>query len=763
VTRWVWLGLRLSLGSGRWGLVRTALMGSGAALGCLVVLGCLGAVSVASAQLERAEARAPVYLPDDGTGNFAAMPGDLRVIEIDDAIGSRPLRRIAVGGASADSPRPPGISALPAPGEAILSPALARLVRTDDRARDRFPQRVTGTVGREGLVAPDELLAYVGVAADDADLASGRPPVTTFGGPIGEWFPYGQALTGPDVFTPGRATAAAFALFVLVPFGVFLATCARLSAAARDRRIAALRLLGVSARQAAWVNAVETGAVAACGAVLGTVLFLVLAPASQGWRIGRLHWYAADISVPPGWLALVLGATVGYAVVVGVLATRNALVDPLGVRRHAPPRAPRIWRLVPLSAGLGLAVLGANWSVAEPRTRFLLTVGGLLVTGLGLVPALPLLSHALAGAIRRLPRTPVWLDLATARLRHSPATAPRLVASIAVAVYVAGVALITTALVTGQGDQPGREPSDRDTVFNLTTSDPTVLAELRRAPGLQVIDVRSMPVTVGGVTRSVIVADCADYLGMHRLPVGESCVDGRSYLVEDPFQPAPRERFEAVTEEGVRIPSPTVTLHPEARHGISQGGIMLVTRDAPVLAGHGLPEAQSPMIVARDRASIEPAARLVSARTPAGHLDGYLGAHRGLDTDLLVTMLVAGLAVSVGLGIGSFAAASLDRTIERRRDNATLAVVGVRPGLLAACEVGAAALPLAVGLALATSSTVVVASAVAEVLELGQGVLLGWVAPILWLSLGALVVGLVLVAVPARLAQRITAEDLRRP
>ena len=55
------LGLRLSVGSGRAGLLRTALMSAGAALGVLVVLACLATVSVAEAQHARAEARSPVH------------------------------------------------------------------------------------------------------------------------------------------------------------------------------------------------------------------------------------------------------------------------------------------------------------------------------------------------------------------------------------------------------------------------------------------------------------------------------------------------------------------------------------------------------------------------------------------------------------------------------------------------------------------------------------------------------------------------------
>lgn len=763
MTRWVWLGLRLSVGSGRQGLLRTVLMSSGAALGSLIVLACLGTLSVAAAQHDRAEARNPVYLSLDENGEApAAAPGALRIVEIDDAIGTRPLRRVAVGGATPDGPRPPGIAALPGPGEAIVSPALAELIRTDERAKDRFPQRITGTIGSAGLVAPDELYAYVGVPAGDPALALARPAVTGFGAPL-EWYAYGGTTTGPDVFSDARGAAMAFALFVLVPFGVFLATCARLSASTRDRRIAALRLLGITGRQAALVNAIETGVVAAGGAVGGTALFALLAPVSQGWQIGRLHWYAADIGVPAALVVTVLAATVGYAVLVGVLAARPARIDPLGVRRQAPAGRPRTLRLAVLAAGLGSAALAGTWTSADPDTRGWLLAAGVLLTGLGLALALPVLGYAAAGLTQRLPRTPVWLDLATARLRHSPGVAPRLVASIAVAVYVAGVGSLATTLVFGDVEASQSRESGDDALYNLATTDPALMADVRRLPGVELIDVRGMPMTIDGAQAYAVVADCADFTGMFRLGSGESCVDGRVYRLEGAaFEPAPAGPFTAVTEDGVRIPVPDATLHPEARHNLAQSGALLVTRRSPFLAGVSLPDG-NPMLVARDLAAVEPVLRLISARAPAGHLDGELGTHRGLDLNMVMTILIAGLTVSVGLGIASFAAAAIDRTVERRRDNATLAVVGVRPAVTTACEVGSGALPLAIGLVLAAGSTVAVAASLAGFLELDVDRVLDRIAPVLWLSLGALVVGLVLIAVPAHLFQRITAEELRRP
>ncbi len=184
--RLVVLGLRMSVGSGRGGLLRTALMSSGAALGVLLVLASLATVSVANAQNERARDRSPVYAVDgeyssdtDGGSRFdrPAEVGATRLIEIDDAIGHTPLRRIVIGGARADTEVPPGLGRLPAPGEIVVSPALAELIRTDARARERFPQPIVGTIGRAGLIAPNELRAYVASRPTTrVSIHSGRSP-----------------------------------------------------------------------------------------------------------------------------------------------------------------------------------------------------------------------------------------------------------------------------------------------------------------------------------------------------------------------------------------------------------------------------------------------------------------------------------------------------------------------------------------------------------------------------------------------------------
>jgi ABC-type lipoprotein release transport system permease subunit len=758
MSRWIRLGVRLSLGSGRAGLLRTVLMSSGAAVGVLIVLSCLSTVSVATAQQERAQARTPQYAEH---GVPAGAP--LRMIEIDDAIGDRPLRRTAVAGVVPDGPRPPGVAALPDVGEAVVSPALAELIRTDARARERFPQRVVGTIGDTGLIAPDELWAYVGVPADDPHLLE-RPAVLGFGAPLRAG--YGSQLASPDVFTPARITAVAFALFAFVPLGVFLATCARLSASTRDRKIAALRLLGVSARQASLVNAVETGVVAAGGALLGVAAHAALAPLSQGWRIGRLHWFAADLVVPVAWLAAVLLTTVGYAVLVGVPATRAARVTPLAVRRGASARRPGWWRTLPLPIGLvAAAVAGMDPLRLDPTDRGYLLVTALLLGGLGVPLALPALGHALAWLIGRWGRAPVWLELAAARIRHAPAVAPRLVSSLAVSIYVFGVGSVgAAALANDTGLMP--TGGDQRLVYQTSGYDRGLVAELRRVPGIEALGVAVLEVTIAGEQAYALVADCAEVDRMFAVAPGESCVDGRAYrlahdLLGQPNTPA--ADAPAVGADGLRVPVLSRTLRVEEKHGPGTAafGSLLLTRASPLLAGRE-PEVDLMTVVVQDPVAAEHAARLVAARTPANLLSGNYAARQGFDSDLLITVLAAGLTVSFILGVGAFAVAAIDRTMERRRDSANLSVMGVSPRLIIAGEIGFGGLPLAIGLVTAGLSAVVITANLARMLGVDAGVVLDRFAPTLWLGVGALVVGLALIAVPAWVTQRITAGQLRR-
>ncbi|NBH11167.1 ABC transporter permease, partial [Amycolatopsis sp. SID8362] len=157
----------------------------------------------------------------------------------DDEFRGRGLQGYLVQPTGPRLPAAPGVARLPGPGEAVLSPALAALLRSPEGEllRPRFPQQVIGTIGDAGLTGPNELFFYVGSAT--VATQPGAVPVSGFGGE-----PRRRGLDPLELLlvVVGATTC-------LVPVFVFVVTSTRLAAAARDRRLAALRLVGADRGQ----------------------------------------------------------------------------------------------------------------------------------------------------------------------------------------------------------------------------------------------------------------------------------------------------------------------------------------------------------------------------------------------------------------------------------------------------------------------------------------------------------------------------------
>ena len=154
-----------------------------------------------------------------------------------------------------DAPLPPGVAKLPRPGELVVSPALARQLR-DPLLRDRIPGRVVGTIGDAGLVGPAELAYYGGsdtLAPRDhvmrLDRFGGAPP----------------APLDPLLYV----LITIMVVVLLAPIGVFIAAAVRFGGEARDRRLAAVRLLGADRRMAMRIAAGESLLGALAGLMAG--------------------------------------------------------------------------------------------------------------------------------------------------------------------------------------------------------------------------------------------------------------------------------------------------------------------------------------------------------------------------------------------------------------------------------------------------------------------------------------------------------------
>ncbi len=103
---------------------------------------------------------------------------------------------------------------------------------------------------------------------------------------------YRTELIDQSGLRPGVVTAL---VLMLVPVLVFLGMCARISAAQRDRRLAAVRLAGATPGQVRLLAAAETALPAAVGTLIGLLTVLVAKLTFRTSRAAYLGDYVSRV------------------------------------------------------------------------------------------------------------------------------------------------------------------------------------------------------------------------------------------------------------------------------------------------------------------------------------------------------------------------------------------------------------------------------------------------------------------------------------
>jgi hypothetical protein len=437
------LGLRLAVAGGQESLLRLAVTAFGVAVGVVLLLLCLTGQSAEQGRAERsgwqsADADTPATAPDPAL--FLTVTdyhqGTAMIRGYVAALGPRP-------------PVPPGLERLPGPGEVAVSPAMRRLLRStpDDELDDRYPGRITTTIGDEGLAHPDQLVALIGRTPEQLGEVTSRSLYRVRG--------FGSLPSGYAFYQGIRVLLLLGAVLLLVPVVIFIVMATRVAAASREQRLAAIRLVGATRRQAAVVAAVETG----LGAVAGTAL------GWAGYEVGRrilaatvtfqgARFFVDDVVVAPWLLALVLAGVPLLATLTTIVALSRVQAGPLGTSRHGRRRPPSARRALPLAAGIGGLLAAAPLRrVADGETGenldnlaplfVILTIVGFVVIG----PWLCLLAgRGLARVSRRVPGM-----IAARRIASDPSATFRAVGVVVLAVFAV---TFSASLVDASEDGP---------------------------------------------------------------------------------------------------------------------------------------------------------------------------------------------------------------------------------------------------------------------------------------------------------------------
>ncbi|MGV2916899.1 FtsX-like permease family protein, partial [Streptomyces alfalfae] len=318
---------------------------------------------------------------------------------------------------------PPGVAKLPGDGEMIASPALRDFLDSPDGAllKERFDRyRITGTIADAGLVHPKELYYYAG--SDSLTRDQGGHRVAAFG-----WAQPKEPLDPLLV-----VLVVLICVVLLTPVIIFIGTAVRFGGERRDRRLAALRLVGADARSVRRIAAGEALCGALLGLAVGGIAFLGVRELFGLVDMWQVSAFPSDVVPVPGLAVTVLLAVPVTSVVVTLISLRAVSIEPLGVVRNTRPRKRRLWWRVVMPL-LGLAVLLAAGRVSGEFDPPVYAIGlGATLTLVGLAALLPWLVEASVARLRG--GGPVPWQLAVRRLQLSSGTAARAVSGITVAV-----------------------------------------------------------------------------------------------------------------------------------------------------------------------------------------------------------------------------------------------------------------------------------------------------------------------------------------
>ncbi|MFE6763141.1 ABC transporter permease [Streptomyces sp. NPDC057689] len=708
------LGIRFAAAGGREGWTRTLLTAVGVGLGVTLLFLAASVPHALDARTARENARSETQISQNPDAQ--AKKSDTTVLRIaaESEYHDRTILGHLMRAEGAHPVLPPGIDALPAAGEMVVSPALKDLLNDPDNAllKERFPYKVTGTIGDDGLRSPNELLYYAG--SDTLTPAAGGHRVTGYGDP-GPTPPLAPLLVVLVIMV---------CVVLLAPVAIFIATAVRFGGDRRDRRLAALRLVGTDIRSTRRIAAGEALFGSVLGVLIGLVLFLVGRQFVSYIEVWDVSAFPSDLAPDLRLCLLVAVAVPLTAVLVTLSAMRSVVIEPLGVVRNSRSRKRRLWwRLLLPLAGLGVLALNGQSGEYEVVNPYTITTGAVLVL-VGLALLLPWLVEASVGRLRG---GPVPWQLATRRLQLSSGTASRAVSGVTVAVAGAvAVQMLFAAMnadfnkATGQDTSRAQFYASSEQVSGNAAVE--TIKEFRATEGVtQVIGMIEAYASKPGKyseddiqpTTSFSIGDCATLREVARI---DSCKDGDTFVVhprddkdmagwmDKTARKGKEIEFESGTGRKLRWTLPADARTVVGRKdpvGEDRWGIMVTPGaiDATTLPGastvsqiridDSVPDAAE--YVRNTAARIDPGMRLVTM-TSVERDRQYASVQTGLQVGATITLLLIAASMLVS---------QLEQLRERKRLLSVLVAFGTRRTTLAWSVLWQTALPVLIGLAVA--------------------------------------------------------------
>ncbi|GGZ22498.1 membrane protein [Streptomyces olivaceoviridis] len=573
--------------------------------------------------------------------------------------------------------------------------------------RERLPDRIVGTIGQSGLIGPAELAFYRGATGLASDID---------GGAVDRIDHFGDTNRTEESLDPVLLLLVLVVLVALLtPVAVFIAAAVRFGGERRDRRLAALRLVGSDSRMTRRIAAGEALVVAVLGLVFGTAFFLADRQFANSVKVFDVSVFPEYLAPSPMLALLICVAVPLAAVLVTQFAMRSAVIEPLGVVRTAKPSRRRLWwRLTLPLAGLALLAPMIGQGADGGNFNQYLVIGGTLCVLVGVTALLP---WAVEAVVVRLGAGPVPWQLAVRRLQLGSGTAARTVNGIAVA--VAG-AIALQMLFTGVDGEYTRQTapdlSQTEMIGDVPPGQSLGAARERfeRIRGVEVTATLSSAFLADRRTEArnaaeVTIADCASLREIAKLP---SCRDGDAFrLPSSTFEDAPglvkagrTLWFQDMAEPpSWTVPGDLKRAEPVPdSHGYEREGFLLTpgavpARAAAATTGHLSLRIDESVPDVREHARTKAAAiypyREPREWAPAELNHRYASIRTGLFIGALCVLILIGASLLVS---------QLEQLRDRRKLLSSLVAFGTRRDTLALSVLWQTAVPVGLGLLLAS-------------------------------------------------------------
>lgn len=743
------LGVRLMRTAG---FTRTCLTLLGAALGALLLLTAFSAANALDAQHERDLQRQPIR-GESGLHAAEEYPvGGVKLIYL-----------------SGEGTPPPGVPHVPETDEAYVSPALQQELAELDIKYSQFSDKELHTISLSGLSSPKQRLAYIG--ATEEDLPDDSFTIASWG-----------VANDDAAWNQKSSVGPALIAFITLPAILLLATTTRLASAVRVRRMAALRLLGVSRFRTRLIAATEAGTIATLGALLAIPGTWIIGHLTEGIDVLGYSWFASDFVPQLPQVAIVVLAVPVLTVATTVVSLWNISRNLLQHRRHGRESEPSLLRLIPLTVGtvlLAVEIIGLRQKEVTTSADTALFLAGTFLVGIGILYALPVLVRRVSRLLARRSRRPS-IVLAARRAQHEPTVITRLVAAVVLILFIAtGAQAVIAAFentpqhrtahqaatdgpalmfpsTTEDGEEVELSAADREALGDISgVLDITTIQSLERAA------TSSDANDPGWMPAQALIATCEE---LHQLgSIQGACQNGEAQMLHDFYELPDEITFGPAHADGVATHTVTVNpVDPVSQFdstAISHADV-LIPPDTPGLPP---PEEQT----TRWLLHVEPdAERWNSIATAASNAVPGIELIGPDVTELervanIRTGIWGGTAFAAMIALFTLLVTSVDHAFTRRHEAMSQRAMGISTRTIRASQSLQTLIPLGLGLPLAGAFGVL-AGAGYMALDLENNVSFHWTAVFTTFGIAAIAAGLLALVSWPTVSNRVSPDGLRR-